>query len=129
MRLAAAALIAVAAVASRVAVRPWDAQRADEFGYSPDGAPERATRAGLRPGEGPHVHPKLNVVVRSGGGERVRMWVKAPAQRTFKEITPRRLRQHVLCLFREADEVAGAMPLRPPITYRHAPAPPIGLTT
>lgn len=40
-----------------------------------------------------------------------------------------RPRKHVLCLFRGADEVAGAMPLRPPITYRHAPAPPTGMTT
>lgn len=40
-----------------------------------------------------------------------------------------RPRQHVLCLFRTADEVAGAMPLRPPITYRRAPAPPTGMTT
>jgi hypothetical protein len=35
----------------------------------------------------------------------------------------------VLCLFREAHEVTGATPLRPPITYRHGPAPPIGMTT
>ena len=40
-----------------------------------------------------------------------------------------RPRQHVLCLFREADEVAGAIPLRPPITHRHAPAPPPGINT
>ena len=40
-----------------------------------------------------------------------------------------RLRRHVLCLFREADELAGAMPLRPPTTYRRAPAPPTGMTT
>lgn len=40
-----------------------------------------------------------------------------------------RPRQHVLCLFRTADEVAGARPLRPPITYRRAPAPPTGMTT
>ena len=37
--------------------------------------------------------------------------------------------QRVLCLFREADEVAGATPLRPPITYRRAPPPPTGMTT
>jgi RES domain-containing protein len=35
----------------------------------------------------------------------------------------------VLCLFREAEEVAGAKPGRPPMTYRRAPAPPTGLTT
>ena len=146
LRFAVAALIAVAAVAALVVLRPWDAQRGDAFGYSSADAPERAARAGLRPGDGPHVHPKLNVVVRdatiqvpgemgigaahapmhthesdgtihvegaeegtlgqfmalwgvafgrdrlgpfrSGGGERVRMWVKAPAQRTFKEVAP-----------------------------------------
>ncbi len=35
----------------------------------------------------------------------------------------------VLCLFRDAEELAGAEPLRPPMTYRRAPAPPSGLTT
>jgi len=35
----------------------------------------------------------------------------------------------VLCLFRESDEIAGATPLRPPRTYRHAPPPPTGMTT
>jgi RES domain-containing protein len=35
----------------------------------------------------------------------------------------------VLCLFREMEEIAGADPLRPPMTYRRAPAPPKGLTT
>lgn len=29
----------------------------------------------------------------------------------------------VLCLFREAEEIAGAEPMRPPMTYRRAPAP------
>ena len=38
--------------------------------------------------------------------------------------------QHrVLCLFRAGEEVAGATPLRPPLTYRRAPAPPVGMTT
>lgn len=137
-----------AAVAGVVALQPWDEGRADAFGYTSDGAPERAERAGLRPGSGPHVHPKLNVVVReepvavpggmgigaahtplhthepdgtihvegadeatlgqfmalwgvpfsrdrlgpyrTGGGERVRMWVKAPGQPAFREVTPSR---------------------------------------
>ncbi len=35
----------------------------------------------------------------------------------------------ILCLFREADELDGATPLRPPTTFRHPPTPPIGLTT
>lgn len=35
----------------------------------------------------------------------------------------------VLCLFRDAEDIAGAEPLRPPMTYRRAPAPPTGLTT
>jgi len=35
----------------------------------------------------------------------------------------------VLCLFRETDDISVAMPLRPPITYRHVPAPPKGMTT
>ncbi len=35
----------------------------------------------------------------------------------------------VLCLFRDAATLAGAEPLRPPTTYRRAPAPPTGLTT
>jgi len=35
----------------------------------------------------------------------------------------------VLCLFREADEVDGAVPLGPPRTYRRPPAPPTGMTT
>ncbi len=35
----------------------------------------------------------------------------------------------VLCLFRDAENIAGAEPLRPPMTYRRAPAPPTGLTT
>lgn len=33
------------------------------------------------------------------------------------------------CLFRDTDEVASAAPLRPPTTYRRAPAPPTGMTT
>jgi RES domain-containing protein len=35
----------------------------------------------------------------------------------------------VLCLFRDADEVAGASPLRPALTFRRPPAPPAGMTT
>jgi 2-polyprenyl-3-methyl-5-hydroxy-6-metoxy-1,4-benzoquinol methylase len=34
------------------------------------------------------------------------------------------VRRHVLCLFRDAEEVAGAVALRLPLTYRRAPAPP-----
>ena len=51
--------------------------------------------------------------------------------RCFEALAPSAARpcQHVLCLFRTADEAAGAMPLRPPITYRRAPAPPTGMTT
>ena len=60
----AAALAGTLAVAGLVALRPWDAGSQDAFGYSPDGAAERAERAGMTPGSGPHVHPKLNVVVR-----------------------------------------------------------------
>jgi RES domain-containing protein len=70
-----------------------------------------------------------------------------PAQRTwpaFQEIGERlwrngyrgvlapsaaRPRQHILCLFRDAEEVSGAVVLRPPLTYRRAPAPPRGMTT
>ena len=35
----------------------------------------------------------------------------------------------VLCLFRSGDEIAGATPERPPLTYRRPPAPPAGMTT
>jgi RES domain-containing protein len=35
----------------------------------------------------------------------------------------------VLCLFREAVEVPGAEPERPPATHRHPPPPPTGMTT
>lgn len=35
----------------------------------------------------------------------------------------------VLCLLRETDEVAGASPVRPALTYRRPPAPPTGITT
>jgi len=35
----------------------------------------------------------------------------------------------VLCLFRETDDIVVATPLRPPITYRHVPVPPTGMTT
>jgi hypothetical protein len=34
----------------------------------------------------------------------------------------------VLCLFRHADAIAGAVPVRPPTTSRRAPAPPTGMT-
>lgn len=37
--------------------------------------------------------------------------------------------QRILCLFREADEVADALPVRPALTYRRPPAPPSGMTT
>lgn len=62
--LAAAALVGIIAVAVLVALRPWEAGPQDAFAYSPDGAGERTERAGMQPGDGPHVHPKLNVVVR-----------------------------------------------------------------
>jgi RES domain-containing protein len=70
-----------------------------------------------------------------------------PAQRTwpaFQEIGERlwrdgyrgvlaqsaaRPRHRVLCLFRDADEVPGAVAVRPPLTYRQAPAPPTGMST
>ncbi len=35
----------------------------------------------------------------------------------------------VLCMFRSADEPNGVVPVRPPTTYRRAPAPPTGMTT
>jgi len=35
----------------------------------------------------------------------------------------------VLGLFREKDEIAGATPIRPALTYRRPPAPPTGMTT
>lgn len=64
LRVAAAACAGVVAVVGLVAVRPWDTGSGDAFGYSSDGVTERIERAGLRPGDGPHVHPKLTVVVR-----------------------------------------------------------------
>lgn len=60
----AAALVGIVAVAGLVALRPWESGPQDAFAYSPDGVVERAERAGMKPGDGPHVHPKLNVVVR-----------------------------------------------------------------
>lgn len=35
----------------------------------------------------------------------------------------------VACLFREADEMRGAVPVRPATTYRLPPPPPVGMTT
>lgn len=35
----------------------------------------------------------------------------------------------VLCLFRDSEELASAVPLRPPLTYRRPPPPPTGLST
>jgi RES domain-containing protein len=35
----------------------------------------------------------------------------------------------VLCLFRPEQQIPGAGPVRPAIMYRHAPAPPTGMTT
>jgi RES domain-containing protein len=35
----------------------------------------------------------------------------------------------VLCLFRTAEEIDGATPVRPALTYRRAPAPPAGMST
>lgn len=46
------------------AASPWKARPLPPFAYSPDGVTERIARAGLRVGDGPHIHPKLNVVVR-----------------------------------------------------------------
>jgi len=37
--------------------------------------------------------------------------------------------KRVLCLFREADDIDAVTSLRPPMTYRRAPAPPTGMTT
>lgn len=65
LRIVAAALVVTVAVSGLIVLlRPWDDPRADPFSYSSDGAAERVARAGLSPGDGPHVHPKLNVVVR-----------------------------------------------------------------
>lgn len=35
----------------------------------------------------------------------------------------------VLCLFRDSDEVPGATPMRPALTFRRPPTPPTGMTT
>jgi hypothetical protein len=40
-----------------------------------------------------------------------------------------RLDHQALCLFRESILIPGADPVRPPITHRDPPAPPIGLRT
>ncbi len=37
--------------------------------------------------------------------------------------------RRILCLFREADDVPDAVPVRPALTYRRPPAPPTGMTT
>ena len=142
---AAAVLAAVVVAAGLLIVRPWDGEPAAAFAYASDGVAERVEGSGLRAGDGPHVHPKLNVVVRdqpivvpagmglgaahqpmhthetdgtihvegaagkptigqfmalwgvefardrlgpyrSNGRERVRMWVKPPDKRSFREI-------------------------------------------
>lgn len=56
-----AALVGIVAVTGLVALRPWEPRPQDAFAYSPGGVVERAERAGMKPGDGPHVHPKLNV--------------------------------------------------------------------
>lgn len=60
----AATLVVIAVVAGLLLVRPWDREPAAAFGYSSDGVSERVAAAGLKPGDGPHIHPKLNVVIR-----------------------------------------------------------------
>ena len=60
----AATAVAVVAVVGLVAVRPWEDGPASAFSYSAEGAAERVKRAGTRPGNGPHIHSKLKVVVR-----------------------------------------------------------------
>ena len=65
LRIAAgASVVAVIAVIGLVALKPWEAGPPTAFGYSPEGVEERVERAGMRPGNGPHVHAKLDVVVR-----------------------------------------------------------------
>ena len=54
----------IVAGAALVAVRPWEPEPREAFAYTPDGAAERAERAGLTAGGDPHIHPKINVVVR-----------------------------------------------------------------
>lgn len=61
---AAAALAAIVVAAGLLVVRPWDQGTTAAFGYSPDGVAERGARAGLKAGDGPHIHPKLKVVIR-----------------------------------------------------------------
>lgn len=57
-------LVVIAVVVGLLLVRPWDPEPAAAFGYSSDGVAERVAAAGLKPGTGPHIHPKLNVVIR-----------------------------------------------------------------
>jgi hypothetical protein len=64
-RIVAAGVLAAAVVAAGLLiVRPWNGEPATSFAYASDGAAERVAGAGLTAGDGPHIHPKLNVVVR-----------------------------------------------------------------
>ena len=62
----AGAVAGLAVAAGAVGVwRPWEANTdpASVFAYEADGVQERVERAGLKAGNDPHVHPKLNVIV------------------------------------------------------------------
>lgn len=37
--------------------------------------------------------------------------------------------RRALCLFREGPSIPGAEPIRPPVTHRDPPAPPVGMRT
>jgi hypothetical protein len=63
----AAALVVLAITGGALGLwRPWetDTDPASAFSYDADGVQERIERAGLKEGSDPHVHPKLNVIVR-----------------------------------------------------------------
>jgi len=65
LRVATAAAVGVALITLGAGiVRPWERGPTEPFAYASDGVAQRVARAGLRPGSGPHVHPKLNVVIR-----------------------------------------------------------------
>lgn len=147
LRIAGGAALVAILLAGLLLVRPWDRGPTAAFGYSSDGVVERVAAAGLKPGDGPHIHPRLNVVIRdrpitvpanmgigaahqpmhthetdgtihvegaaerttigqfmalwgvtfggdslgpyrSNGSDRVRMWVKMPGGKLFKESRP-----------------------------------------
>ena len=147
LRTAGAAALVAILLAGLLIVQPWDRGTTAAFSYSSDGVAKRVAAAGLKPGDGPHIHPKLNVVIRdkpiavpanmgigaahqpmhthetdgtihvegaaeratigqfmalwgvtfgrdrlgpyrSNGSERVRMWVKMPRGKLFRETRP-----------------------------------------